>query len=94
MDPVTERTVSSIDLLIFSDISDSSLTLSNGGAHSHSPYTSNSHERKKKSYAGTRKVKRDYLLRLLLTPPRFTAILLFGSAPPVSPNRLLALPAV
>jgi hypothetical protein len=47
MDPVTERTVSSIDLLIFSDISDSSLTLSNGGAHSHSPYTSNSHERKK-----------------------------------------------
>jgi hypothetical protein len=29
MDPVTERTVSSIDLLIFSDISDSSLTLSN-----------------------------------------------------------------
>ena len=40
MDPVTEMTVSSIDLLIFSDISDSSLTLSNqdrrAGTASHS----------------------------------------------------------
>ena len=40
MEPVTDMTVSNIDLLIFSDISDSSLTLSNqdrrAGTASHS----------------------------------------------------------